>query len=192
MSKTGERLRYARKAAGLTARELAEYIGVTEKTILRYENDHSIPDSHNLMQLSCIFDLSVDYLLGLSDEPDVTFQEKYEKRNIYYIKLQEQELLENSTYYWVEYDPATEFYPMRGQMQWAGIRNGKELYCLRPILPREAAALLRTLERRKPLIVNDIEDFYVFLNYGGTAFITEEVCKEGVRHLLRPGEVSRG
>lgn len=189
MSKTGERIRYARKAAGLTAGELARYIGVTEKTVLRYENDQSTPDSHSLKQLACIFDLSVDYLLGLSDEPDITFLEKYEKRNIYYIKLQEQSLLEGSTYYWVEYDPATEFYPMRGQMQWAGMKNGRELYCLRPILPREAAALLQMIGERKPLIVNDVEDFYVFLNYGGTAFIIEEVCKEGVRHLLRPGTV---
>ena len=80
---------------------------------------------------------------------------------------------------------------MRGQMEYAGEKNGRELYRLRPIYPEAAAAILEAIGNIKPLIVNDMDDFYTFLNYGGIAFITEEVCKEGVRHLLRPAAVSR-
>lgn len=39
MSKTSERIRNARKVYGLTISELATLIGVTEKTVSRYEND---------------------------------------------------------------------------------------------------------------------------------------------------------
>ncbi len=189
MTKTSERIRYARKACGLTAGELAQLIGATEKTILRYENGQSIPDSHNLIQLACIFDLSADYLLGISDNADVSFLKPFSKRNIHYLRTQNQKIMEGCTYYWVEYDPEKEFYPMRGQMEYAGTKDGQQLYKLRPILPENAAALLKSIGRIRPLIVNDIEDFYTFLNYGGTAFIVEAVCKEGVRHLLRPGTV---
>lgn len=190
MSKTGERIRHARTSYGLTVRELAELTGVSEKTIVRYENDQSSPDSNGLRQLAFIFDLSVDYLMGISDRPDAAFSQQYSRRNIACLKLQNQSTLENQTYYWVEYDPEKEFYPMRGQMHWAGEKDGQQLYKLCPILPDKAAALLASIGRPKPLIVNCVEDFYTFLNYGGTAFITQDVCKEGVRHLLRPGTVS--
>lgn len=190
MSKTSERIHNARVACGLTAAALAKFIGASEKTVLRYENGQSTPDTHNLIQLACIFDLSVDYLLGLSDNADVSFLKPYAKRNIYCLRLQNQEALEGHTYYWLEYDPEKEFYPMRGHMEYVGEKDGRELYQLRPVLPDKAAALLKQIGRPRPLIVNTIEDFYTFLNYGGTAFITEEVCKEGVRHMLRPGTVT--
>lgn len=190
MSKTSERIRYARKACGLTVSQLAALIGVTEKTITRYENDKSKPDSHNLVQLACIFDLSVDYLLGISDNAEIKFLKPFSKRNIQYLRVQNQSILEGRTYYWIEYDPEKEAYPMRGHMECVGEMDGKKLYQLRAILPENVAGLLKRLGRIQPLIVNDIEDYYTFLNYGETAFVVEEVCREGVRHLLRPGAIS--
>ena len=90
MSKTSERIRSARKAYGLTISELASLIGTTEKTVSRYENDQSKPDTYNLIQLACIFDLSVDYLLGLSDNADISFRKPFSKRNILYRRAQDQ------------------------------------------------------------------------------------------------------
>ena len=190
MSKTSERIRNARKVYGLTISELATLIGVTEKTVSRYENDQSKPDNHNIIQLACIFDLSADYLLGLSDNPDISFREQYSKSNVLYRKVQNNSILADHTYYWIEYNPETEFYPMRGNMEYAGTKRGRDLYKLRPIYSEQAAALLKSIGRIQPLIVNDMEDFYTLLNYGGTAFITEVVCKKGVSHLLRPGTVA--
>lgn len=190
MSKTSERIRCARKACNLTTRELANFIGATDKTILRYENDQSTPDSHNLIKLACIFDISVDYLLGISDNADISFLKPFSMRNIHYLRAQNQKILEERTYYWVEYDPEKEFYPSRGQMEYAGTKDGKSLYQLRPISPENALALLKCIGRIHPLIVNDMETFYTFLSYGGTAFIVEEVCRKGVRHLLRPGTIT--
>ena len=67
MTTSGERIKYARKNAGLTMKKLAELIGVTERSVKRYESNQSTPDTHTLIQLASIFDLSTDYLLVLSD-----------------------------------------------------------------------------------------------------------------------------
>ena len=47
----GERLRTLRKERGLTARELADEIGVSYTTIYRWENGNRIPDGFNMGKL---------------------------------------------------------------------------------------------------------------------------------------------
>ena len=191
MTTTGERIRHARKNAGLTMKMLAELIGVTERSVKRYESNQSTPDTHTLIQLASIFDLSTDYLLALSDNPNTSFLDKYRTNNIYYQRVILNEPILTEEYYWVEYDSAKEVYPMRGQMQWAGFNSkGEELYCLRPILIKQCLKMFEKNllpGKHQPLIINSIEDFYVFLTYGGVAFVTETICKECLRHLLRPG-----
>lgn len=82
MTTTGERIRHARKNAGLTMNMLAELIGVTERSVKRYESNQSTPDTHTLIQLASIFDLSTDYLLALSDNPNTSFLDKYRTNNM--------------------------------------------------------------------------------------------------------------
>ncbi len=191
MTTTGERIRHARKNAGLTMKMLAELIGVTERSVKRYESNQSTPDTHTLIQLASIFDLSTDYLLALSDNANTSFLDKYRTNNIYYQRVILNEPILTEEYYWVEYDSAKEVYPMRGQMQWAGFNSkGEELYCLRPILIKQCLKMFEKNllpGKNPPLIINSKEDFYVFLTYGGVAFVTETICKECLRHLLRPG-----
>lgn len=117
MTTTGERIRHARKNAGLTMKKLAELIGVTERSVKRYESNQSTPDTHTLIQLASIFDLSTDYLLALSDNANTSFLDKYRTNNIYYQRVISNEPILTEEYYWVEYDSAKEVYPMRGQMQ---------------------------------------------------------------------------
>lgn len=188
MSKTSERIRYARKAFHLTVKQLACFINVSEKSIIRYENDQSLPDTHSLIQLAAIFDLSTDYLLGLSDNAETSFLEPYRTKNIYYRNAQNNLIQKNVDYYWIEYNPEKEVFPMRGQMEWAGKEGEEELYALRPIIPENCLFLLEKLGQKRPLILNCREDFYVFLIYGGIAFATEEVCKDCVPYLLQPGK----
>ena len=187
MSKTSDRIRFARKACHLTTKQLAQFIGVSEKSIIRYENDQSIPDTHSLIQLAIIFDLSTDYLLGISDYAEASLLEPYRIKNIFYRNVQNNYIQKDTDYYWIEYSPKEEPFPLRVQMHWAGTNGKEDLYALRPIHPENCLALLEKLGQKKPLILNCREDFYVFLIYGGIAFASKEVCQDCVPYLLPPG-----
>jgi len=65
----GERLNEARKDRGITQTELAEYLSVSVKTISSYETDRSKPDDENKIKIARFFNISLDYFLGLINEP---------------------------------------------------------------------------------------------------------------------------
>lgn len=65
----GERLLKLRKEAGMTQEELADFLSLTKYTISAYENDKSSPADEVKMQIAKLFDVSVDYLIGLIDDP---------------------------------------------------------------------------------------------------------------------------
>ena len=64
----GERLAKARKAAGLTQQEMADLLGVNYKSISAYERDLYEPDDQKKVVLAEKLNISLDYLLGLTDE----------------------------------------------------------------------------------------------------------------------------
>lgn len=66
-----KRLREARIKNHLTQEELAEKMQTNKVQISRWENGSAIPRSEALIDLSRILSVSVDYLLGLSDEPTI-------------------------------------------------------------------------------------------------------------------------
>jgi transcriptional regulator with XRE-family HTH domain len=57
-------LKDARKAKGMTMKELGEIIGVAESTISQYEAGKRQPDFEILLKLGETLNVSVDYLLG--------------------------------------------------------------------------------------------------------------------------------
>ncbi len=72
----GNRLKDAREAIGLTQKELAERVGMSEQQIYRYESDKSDPTGEALSKLSRVLSVSVDYLLGLVDNPKAQLREE--------------------------------------------------------------------------------------------------------------------
>ncbi|MFB4213405.1 helix-turn-helix domain-containing protein [Shouchella sp. JSM 1781072] len=64
----GDRLRKLRKEKGLTIQEVADKLGVTYSAVQGYEVERKTPSINNLEQLSILFNVSSDYLLGLSDD----------------------------------------------------------------------------------------------------------------------------
>lgn len=64
----GERLSELRKERGITQQQLADRLSVSKYTISSYENEKTSPDDRNKVLLAEIFDVSLDYLLGLIDE----------------------------------------------------------------------------------------------------------------------------
>ncbi len=64
-----QRLREIREKKGLTQRELARRCKLGINQINRYENGTSDPISDNLRTIAQELEVSTDYLLGLTDEP---------------------------------------------------------------------------------------------------------------------------
>ena len=64
----GERLRRARERKGLTQVDVYRAIGLNNKSLSRYENGATAPDPDTLRDLIRLYDVSADYVLGLSDE----------------------------------------------------------------------------------------------------------------------------
>ena len=65
----GERLREVRKSNRMKQTELAELLGVRNAAISRYESEKDTPSDANKVKLARYFNISLDYLLGVIDEP---------------------------------------------------------------------------------------------------------------------------
>lgn len=60
----GEKLKNARKKAGITQEELAIRLSVSRQAITKWESGKGLPDIENLKILSKTLDISLDYLLN--------------------------------------------------------------------------------------------------------------------------------
>ena len=65
----GERLLDLRKDAGLTQDQLANALKINKHSISSYEREKSEPPDALKIEMARFFSVSVDYLLGLTDDP---------------------------------------------------------------------------------------------------------------------------
>lgn len=65
------RLRESRLKSHLTQEDLAERLHTDKNQISRWESGKAAPHADNLKELSRILSVSVDFLLGVSDEPTI-------------------------------------------------------------------------------------------------------------------------
>jgi len=63
----GERLKFARRAAGLRQADVAQAMGLSESGISEFERDRREPRAAQLSKLSKLYHRTVDFFL--SDEP---------------------------------------------------------------------------------------------------------------------------
>lgn len=68
----GEKLKSARKRAGLTQEQLAEQLLVSRQAITKWESGKGLPDIENLKQLSKRLDVRIDYLLDSGEPMDLS------------------------------------------------------------------------------------------------------------------------
>lgn len=64
------RIKYLRENARMTQKELGERVGISPGNISKYELGQLEPNLTVIKKLSDFFDVSSDFLLGLSDTPN--------------------------------------------------------------------------------------------------------------------------
>ena len=72
----GEKLKEARKEAGLSQEQFAEKMGVSRSAIAKWESDKGMPDVNNLKAMAQLLNISVDYLLD--EDEKLSFNETKE------------------------------------------------------------------------------------------------------------------
>ncbi|WP_035099071.1 helix-turn-helix domain-containing protein [Anoxybacteroides tepidamans] len=66
----GKRLRFLRKKMNMTQKDLADKFSLGESTIGMYERDEREPSFEFVKQLADFFNVTTDYLLGRTDDPN--------------------------------------------------------------------------------------------------------------------------
>lgn len=70
MNSFGKRLKYLRQEKGLTQVELGKVFNVTNVGVAKWESDDRFPDKSILVKIADYFDVSTDYLLCRTDNPE--------------------------------------------------------------------------------------------------------------------------
>ncbi|MBQ2953761.1 MAG: helix-turn-helix transcriptional regulator [Clostridia bacterium] len=65
------RLRQLRKSKKLTQVALQMQTGIEQALLSKYENNERVPPTETLVRLADFFDVSIDYILCRTDNPDV-------------------------------------------------------------------------------------------------------------------------
>ena len=77
--KVGAKISELRKNAGLSQEELAERLYVTRQAISKWENGTSVPSIDTLCEISRMFEISFEEILGLFDKEKI----KVDKNDIF-------------------------------------------------------------------------------------------------------------
>ena len=65
-----ENIRTFRKESGMTQKELAEKLGISDKTVSRWESGVQLPEASLMPELAEAFETSIDQLYGIEKESD--------------------------------------------------------------------------------------------------------------------------
>lgn len=64
----GDRIKLLRKEQGMTQEQLGDYLNLSRSSVKGYENEGVEPSLSVLVKLADIFNVSLDYLLGRTEE----------------------------------------------------------------------------------------------------------------------------
>ncbi len=89
-----KRLKELREQKNLTQAQLSKFLNISASTIGMYEQGRRFPDENLLKHISQYFNVSIDYLLGLTNIPN-TIDDYIQKSNTnsYHINDDEQTLI---------------------------------------------------------------------------------------------------
>ena len=187
MKSLGQKIRLLRISAGLSQEELAEEIGVTVKSIQRYETEKSRPDSYVLPRLAAFFDVSADYLLGLIgykeqlEEEAIRLSQNGQRNILYaqYLRCKNNYNIDpNSEYYAISLDE--KMTTISAQTQWIGWADEEmtlERRKIQPVIPSKYLELCNKL-CDSIIVLNCKEDVDAFLVFGGRALVKTNICEK--------------
>lgn len=196
MTKTlGNRVKKLRLAVGLNQNALAEILDINIKSIQRYETNKSLPDTYSLVKLATYFDVSTDYLLGLTSYKEeikevankIRKDGKYNEYYRHYIECKNNQPDETGEYYWINSYIKDGRKIIGGQTEWAGWADKKytkERRRLRPVIAKNAIELC-TRVHGKPLVLNEERDTHIFRLFGGEAIVKKEICEKYLPEFLK-------
>ena len=77
----GERLKKTREENNVSQSELADFLGISQQALSKWENSYTEPNSKTLIKIANKFNVSVDYLLGNSESKkiDKPYEDELEK-----------------------------------------------------------------------------------------------------------------
>lgn len=67
----GDRLKKLRKEKGMTQEELAQKFNTGKASISHYESNRRFPDASTIKKYADFFGVTVDYMLGITDEKNI-------------------------------------------------------------------------------------------------------------------------
>lgn len=150
------------------------------------KNGESLPDAYNLRKISAEFQVSTDYILGLTDEAEIRYPATdvtllFKK----YKQMMKNQIIKNEEYYWIKVEVDEDrTYIRTVQTEWAGFtEEGKEIRVARKVIPEKAIQLCNKLED-SPVIINKASEIGLFYLFGGNAIIAETLCKEHMPSIL--------
>ena len=79
----GEKLKFLRKQKGFSQERLSQQLTVSRQAISKWELGESLPDTENVIQLSKLFSVSIDFLLNdnICSEADIpAVQDKFRSK----------------------------------------------------------------------------------------------------------------
>ena len=74
-----ERIQKLRKEKRLTQEEISHKLGISRTTYSGYERGTSEPDFKTLISIADFFEVTLDYLIGRTDDPHMWFKNENEK-----------------------------------------------------------------------------------------------------------------
>lgn len=192
MKTLGDKIKELRIALGMTQEDLANQLEVEVKSVQRYERGKSRPNTYAIAKLAVFFEVSSDYLLGISSMQEMEeIKNKVSAEGTYnsfykrYLQAKNDYVIDtNATYYWIEAKEDK----IGGQTHWVGWADEsgkKEVRVLRPVIPDKAIEFC-TKVCGKPMILNSEEDAGIFLVFGGQAIVQKEICEKYLPWFLEP------
>lgn len=97
--KFAERFRVLRKERGYTQEEIAQELGVKRGTIAAWEAGHRTPELSKAYKAAEIFNISTDYLLGRTDDPNEKGTESWWYRDTPPTRVELEDFLKNAKIY---------------------------------------------------------------------------------------------
>ncbi len=64
----GERLRQLRQSEGISQRDLADRLFVSQQTVAKWEKESTSPNPDTLRKIADVFNVSVDFLVGRTEK----------------------------------------------------------------------------------------------------------------------------